>query len=297
MDGFIATSLTKKLSIDLVGSIGTMEEVQTMKIVSGCYYKFSRSNGSNALVFSFPMAELELVVFVLLSILGRLNPSYGANEDRCAPKACQQGQPSIRFPYILNNMQNMSCAYPGFELSCNANGNTVINLPFAGVFLVDFIHYRQQNIWLKDPSDCLPLRLKNFDTTGSTLTVAGYREFTFWNCSGNSDRMLPGLTRVGCLSGKGYDIMVLPSNELSGTDPKDVEGCEDTWKVQVPSVPKDWSSSRTIETIGLKWEFPRCENCEEQHGTCALKSEKSKEVTCSYPDGTPSTLKAYVLEN
>ncbi|KAI4302901.1 hypothetical protein MLD38_038595 [Melastoma candidum] len=243
------------------------------------------------------MAELELVVFVLLVILRCLNPSYGANEDRCAPKVCLQGQPSIRFPYRLNNLQNDSCSYPGFELSCNADGNTVINLPYSGEFLVDFIHYRQQNIWLKDPNDCLPQRLKNFNLMGSTLQAAGYRGFTFWNCSNISDRKLPGLTRVGCLSGENYSIMALPTDELSNTDPKSVEGCHDTWNLQVPSVPKDWSSSLTIKTIGLKWDVPDCESCEEQHGTCALKNEKSREVTCSYPDGMPSTLKAFVLES
>lgn len=118
--------------------------------------------------------KINLIIFFFFL---NLFPVYSV--DVCNPTVCSEvGMgPEIRFPFRLKNRQSDRCGYPGFDLSCNERGQTILTLP-SGDFLVTDIDYTTQSIILNDPDFCLVKRLINFNITNSPFRAAHQRNYT-----------------------------------------------------------------------------------------------------------------------
>ncbi|KAF8369471.1 hypothetical protein HHK36_032511 [Tetracentron sinense] len=71
--------------------------------------------------------------------------------ENCVNSTCGANRPIIRFPFRIKDRQSDRCGYPGFELTCNDQNETILELPFSGKFRVKGIEYDAQEIRINDP--------------------------------------------------------------------------------------------------------------------------------------------------
>ncbi|KAL5816777.1 hypothetical protein ACOSQ3_025155 [Xanthoceras sorbifolium] len=85
-------------------------------------------------------------------------------ENYCPLTICGDNRFPVKFPFKLKNRPTSysRCVYPGFDLSCNHLNQTIINLPDSGPFMVEYIDYMTQSLWITDPESCLPNRGENY---------------------------------------------------------------------------------------------------------------------------------------
>lgn len=197
----------------------------------------------------------------------------------CFDSTCDRTGPLIRFPFWLQNLQPEQCGYPGFRLSCDSSNMTVLELPNSAPLTVQAIDYTTQELWLNDPSDCLPSRLLTLNLSGSPFAGVYYQDFTLFNCS--FDYRVYRLNPIACLSGQNYTVFATSSAKalrfLASSS------CS---LIATIAVPVQWSyfeqllSSDLSDNIRLTWGAPNCGKCESQGGRCRLKSNSSNEIDC-----------------
>ncbi|ONI07426.1 hypothetical protein PRUPE_5G119800, partial [Prunus persica] len=51
-----------------------------------------------------------------------------------------------------------NCGYAGFDLSCNNQSQTIITFPSSGDFIVQWINYREQTLFINGTDNCIPKR-------------------------------------------------------------------------------------------------------------------------------------------
>ncbi|KAI4302899.1 hypothetical protein MLD38_038594 [Melastoma candidum] len=222
------------------------------------------------------MANLRLSLF-LLPLLSRFHLSHGSSlDDACSSSSCRAGGLLVRFPFRLVDKQNQSCGYPGFDLSCDDQGRTVMNLTESGEFIVDYIDYRKQTINLRDPNGCTPRRLTTFSTLGSAFRVESYRNITLSKCPPYAATLaMLVYFPVPCLSDNFYSVVIGPvKNGLTM-----MTGCWDYMTMAIPFVYSDTSDPLGI--IGLTWDHPACGSCEEIAGRCRRKNKETLQITCN----------------
>lgn len=199
----------------------------------------------------------------------------------CSTAACHRGDPLIRFPFRLQNLQPNSCGYPhpGFTLSCDTTNQTLITLPNSGQFTVQGIDYGTQEIWINDPNNCLPGRLLSLNLSSSSFTAVYFQGFTLFNCS--MDYRKYKLNPIACLSGDSYTVFATSSDKVVR---RLASSCVEIGTVVVPV---EWpfyeevSSSDLSGNLLLTWAEPRCGRCEVRGGRCGLKSNSSVDVACT----------------
>ncbi|KAI4338721.1 hypothetical protein MLD38_023745 [Melastoma candidum] len=229
--------------------------------------------------------RLSLFLFPLLSQF-RL-PKGSSLDDTCSSSSCLPGDVLVRFPFRLVDKQKHSCGYPGFDLSCDDKGRTVMNLTESGEFIVNSIDYSQQTIHLKDPNGCTPRRLAKFTTSGSAFRVESYRNVTFAKCRPIRTIGLRGAWRVLCLSGN-FSWVTIASMENQTTE---IAGCWNYTTLAIPSVRDDflWFSD-PLGIIGLTWDHPASGSCEESAGICRFTRDiatGNRDYTLIYSVMTP----------
>ncbi|KZV41009.1 RING/U-box superfamily protein [Dorcoceras hygrometricum] len=198
----------------------------------------------------------------------------------CFDSSCGVGEPTIRFPFQLQNLQPKSCGYPGFNLSCKASQQTVIGLPNSGQFTVQGIDYQMQHIWLNDPDSCLPRRLLTLNLSGSPFSGYFYQSFAFFNCT--FDYTKYKLNPIGCLSGQNYTVFASSSERAVSFL---ASRCSLISSVDVPvqwTFPEPVATSDLSEDILLSWAAPLCGRCETRGGRCGLKSNSSTDTECTH---------------
>ncbi|XP_016434251.1 RING-H2 finger protein ATL20 [Nicotiana tabacum] len=225
--------------------------------------------------------KINLIIFFFFL---NLFPVYSV--DVCNPTVCSEvGMgPEIRFPFRLKNRQPDRCGYPGFDLSCNERGQTIITLPFSGDFLVIDIDYTAQSIILYDPDFCLVKRLIDFNITNSPFRAAHQRNYTIVRCTSDDWLNYPNYQvaiRLSCrgFSSRNQAILAMPPNMYAQGKPP---GCKLMSKVSVPLQLEDnfWSP---MEGLLLTWSEPSCRICENQGKLCGFKSDTGSDIACSNP--------------
>lgn len=198
----------------------------------------------------------------------------------CKTSSCGgRENPLVNFPFHLKGMKiDQSCGYPGFDLSCNNQSQTILNLPYSGDVVVEHIDYYEQSIYIDDSDHCFARRLlQNFTLLGSPFQFAAVGNFTFLNCSANETMTLPmyeyGYGRViRCVSGDDYNIWITvsPYAEILMTMPS----CR---VILMGLLPLPLSPSPTVQ---LTWGEPSCGECVAGDGYCARKNATDLEVGC-----------------
>lgn len=215
-----------------------------------------------------------LIFLLSISLLGAATTPT----DDCTPprNTCRKHGPVIRFPFRFKS-QPEHCGFPGFEVSCDENRNTLLTLPSALTFTVKRIEYGLQQLQLSDPKNCLPLILPDLDLSGSPFNfVDDYvSDYVLFNCSSpDRDYSDP----IQCLSGSSYTCYAV--NDDVSMDSFSLTSC--TRFDNVSSVPRDVFYGNDLH---LNWSTPACGHCEVKEKGCALANATAgNQTTCVHRD-------------
>lgn len=229
-----------------------------------------------------------LSLFLLFPLISAVNTT-----PSCPTSICFNSRNfTIRFPFqaVLPGASSPNCVYPGFNLSCDNQGNTVIRFPYSGEFFVRSIDYQAQEIQLYDPSNCLPRRLMDLNLSGTPFRVAYHINYTFMLCPTAFTQSR--FTAVDCLSNSTNTTLATSSNTLSLVE---IFGASKYCKVLVTmpipvSSPTQYSDSGFMSGLNgdlqLYWDVPNCQDCEAQGAMCGFENNTSQQVMCFDSPGT-----------
>ncbi|AES59881.2 putative glycerophosphodiester phosphodiesterase, protein kinase RLK-Pelle-LRK10L-2 family [Medicago truncatula] len=231
---------------------------------------------------------MAFLLFMFYIVVGTTTAT--PTENNC-PEDLTCGNQVIKFPFqIKNHNPNPSfCGYPGFDLFCSSNKETMIELPHKVKLKVKNIDYTNQTIELSDPQGCLYIQFHNLNLSSSHFKqVSDTRYFYdkvdsyhFFNCSLliRDDDMDSYL--VPCLSTSTSQTYAIPAYEPIKFFP--LTFCTKMYNVSVMGP----SYSGTIPKknfLRLKWSEPNCKHCESEGKRCDWKNTTSnstnKEVYC-----------------
>ncbi|XP_004306676.1 PREDICTED: putative RING-H2 finger protein ATL21A [Fragaria vesca subsp. vesca] len=222
--------------------------------------------------------DISDILFILLFLFPHL---YALALGECPASMCGNTGFPIRFPFGLQGYQPKNCSYPGFDLTCNTQGTTVISLPNSGEFFVRAIDYVTQEIKLYEPSGCLPRRLLTLDLKGSPFVASFYQNYTFLSCpaSFTKSKFAP----IDCLSNSTTSVMATPSTSLANSMSATCKIIA-TMPVPVSGIVRteDGFSVNFDSDLSLTWYEPGCSPCEGQGGTCGFESNTSQVLGCFY---------------
>ncbi|KAI3839468.1 hypothetical protein MKX03_027177 [Papaver bracteatum] len=226
-----------------------------------------------------------IIIIILQHITTSTRTTPTTINDTCQNSTC--GNLHIRFPFQLKGLQPNRCGYPGFELSCTNNNDTVIELPLSGKFLVRNINYTIQRMEIYDQNGCIARRVfTGFNLTGTPFKVDEYVSYTLLNCS--RDVPLYDYRIICCLSSPTYRVVYFPSNEsidsFSLTDKcKLADPIKWPWIFfdrkwpWIPYLSLDHFVYRdpSDKSLFVSWNVPECSRCEIQGGNCGYYSNHS----------------------
>ncbi|XP_022141098.1 putative RING-H2 finger protein ATL21B [Momordica charantia] len=199
----------------------------------------------------------------------------------CFESRCGGDYQTIRFPFRIENRQPKSCGYPGFDLSCQAHptgqDQPLLHLPPSGDFSVKYIDYRNQEIWINDPNNCLAGKILSLNLSGSPFVAKNSQDFTFFNCSADySPSWL--IDPIYCLGSSSHAV-------FASSSPATIDILSSNCVViKTVSVPVSWSFwPKLWDDLLLRWENPACGSCESLGGGCELKPNSSSrhEIQCT----------------
>ena len=218
--------------------------------------------------------------FLLLSLsVGAVDHFY---ESCRVPKSC--GNQSINFPFFIEGHQEHYCGYPGFNISCDNNGRSILHLSGQN-YVVRQIFYSNQSILVSnaafsdlDEDDCIP-SLQNLTlSTDFTLPENQKRFVLLYNCQSSSSAVnttLPNY-RIGC-DAENYTNSVLAYYENKDEDESvnvsRVCGRESVVAVTTEAANENEGMvTREVLRSGfiLNWIASNCSLCESTGGRCGF---------------------------
>ncbi|CAK9178209.1 unnamed protein product, partial [Ilex paraguariensis] len=215
---------------------------------------------------------LFLIHFLLLVFLPPTLEAAQEGERRVFNFRCSHNGPSIRFPFWVKAFHPDRYRYPGFELSCDKNKQTVLDLPFSVKLFVKKIDYKFQVIRLYDPDGCVPAKLPKLDLSASPFQFDEIYlgNYSLFNCSA-PDRDL--LDPVHCLGGPAYQVYYILS--ILNLDRYPLTSCTNIHNLE--SVPYKIFDQRG--KLQLSWSKPNCCFCEAEGKICRLKDNTTENET------------------
>ncbi|XP_010523805.1 PREDICTED: putative RING-H2 finger protein ATL21A [Tarenaya hassleriana] len=223
--------------------------------------------------------QLFPILFFLFPLL------HLSHQQNCPSSSCDgHSYLHVRFPFRLPHKQPRTCGYPGFNLACDDQHNTVLELPKVGRLFVRKIDYLNQQISLYDPGHCLAGKLVDFDASGSPFAAPLLVNYTFLRCP--NEVVGSGYTAIGCLGNSTSSVLATSNMDLVKSMP---ESCV---VMKTLPVPVSWptgenarfSTELNDHDMKLTWDSPDCRICERNQLSCGLISNASLQVRCFYYD-------------
>ncbi|WJX85716.1 hypothetical protein P8452_68126 [Trifolium repens] len=185
----------------------------------------------------------------------------------------------IRFPFQLEveSDQHPYCGYSGFKLTCTKDNQTVLTLPYSGVFNVRSINYRRQQIQVYDPHHCLLNRLLSLNLSGSPFFTEFLTNYTLLSCTTRNIGFQ--VYQVDCLSNFTHFVSVIPSASFTDSLPQSCYIIRNL-SVPVPRFYHEFFLDSLSEDLELTWSSPDCRYCESQYDMCRFESRNSDQVHC-----------------
>ena len=202
-----------------------------------------------------------LLLFVLFIVHLGEGQSNGCSEEL----RCGKDGPAIRFPFRLKDTQPDHCGYPGFDLSCTDQNDTVLQLPTSVKVSIKHIDYKSQLIQVSDPHNCFPRHIRGLNLSSSPFQFNEIYifDYSIFNCTRTSTTNY----LVGCLSNPRYSVYAVGSYAYID----DLISC--TKMYNVSSVPFSiWNSP----FLKLNWSRPMCGHCEVKGKKCRLKNNSTE---------------------
>lgn len=248
--------------------------------------KMSIFQALSLVLFFLFLSPNPIIIIIKIKAAGAAGP---AGTGPCPASKCGRNGPSIRFPFQLQSQSgrdnnSKGCGYPGFDLSCNSQSQTVVKLPHSGEFLVRSIDYSNQRIELYDPGRCLSRRLLRFNLSGSPFVAAFTQEYIFLRCPSQFRKF--GLSVIDCLGNSTHSILVTSSLILANST---IPSCK---VITISPVPVTWPSQYyegfidhdLNQDLLLTWYVPGCGDCETQGGVCGFRTNNNttQQIGCFF---------------
>ncbi|XP_062021405.1 rust resistance kinase Lr10-like [Rosa rugosa] len=210
--------------------------------------------------------------------------------ENCTEARCKDHGPAIRFPFRLKGMQPLHCGYPGFDLSCNKDKETVLQITpsSADNFFVKRIDYAAQEIeiYLYNQYDdikyfddiCIPMQIFELGSSPFKYSDAQHKtNYTIFSCPPSDEReRYPSfctLTKLSpCLGNHSSKMYALQDGCAELKYMPNLVSC--TKVEDYMSVPSVW-----MQPVKLKWSRPSCQRCEETGKTCGLLNQVADDQT------------------
>lgn len=225
------------------------------------------------------MDSRKVVCFIIFFFFPQFLITVSSSTEFCFTSACSRGEAIVQFPFRLENRHPKRCGYPGFDLFCNSQNQTIVEFHNSGKFTIQAIDYETQNLWINDPEYCLPKRLLKLNLSGSPFTGVFYQDFTLFNCTFDYRRY--GLDPIACLSGENYTVFATSHKRAISFLASECN------LIATIAVPVQWTflepvlSSDLSGDLRLQWAAPLCRRCESRGRRCGFKSNSSTEIECS----------------
>ncbi|XP_041011497.1 LEAF RUST 10 DISEASE-RESISTANCE LOCUS RECEPTOR-LIKE PROTEIN KINASE-like 1.2 [Juglans microcarpa x Juglans regia] len=242
----------------------------------------------------FPL--LNLCIFLILSSplprksQGVVDPYFLVCSAE--PDNCGDGQP-IKYPFHIRSKQNRSCGYPGFELSCNNNGQPTINIQ-SNDYIIHNIFYETEilrvsnsDFW-NSTTGCIPLT-QSISLPSARFELAPFQTHVnlLYGCNTSTlESTLRFSAYPDCDHGenKNRSVLVLAENDQKLRNVS--EAC--TTRVVVPVEPYEREKRDGIERalrngFWVKWKASTCSICQESGGWCGF-NYTDRHFKCFCPD-------------
>nr|POE84835.1 putative ring-h2 finger protein atl21b [Quercus suber] len=198
---------------------------------------------------------------------------------------CGHHGPDIRFPFRLKDRQpDQQCGYPGFDLYCSDEHETVLELPTSVKVFVKRIDYQSQLIQVTNSDNCFPLKIRGLNLSSSPFqfkTENFLEDYALFNCTSETDIPYP---RINCLSSFSTSVYAFLSDNYIDEFP--IISC--TKMYSVSSVPSDIWDFTFLE---LTWSEPKCRDCEVKGEKCRFKNNSTDfNIECFNPYGNKGRL-------
>ncbi|KAK9994756.1 hypothetical protein SO802_024459 [Lithocarpus litseifolius] len=211
-----------------------------------------------------------LLLFVLFIV------DLGEGHNSCPELQCGNGPP-IRFPFRLKDRQpDQHCGYPGFDLYCSHNNDTVLELPTSVKAFVKNIDYNSQLIEVTDSDNCFPRKILRLNLSSPPFQFKNYylSNYSLFSCTPDTEYSY----QVPCLNSASTSVLAFSSD--SDIDDLPILSC--TKMYTVSSVPSDIWSSPSLE---LTWSGSKCGHCEGKGKICRFENNSTDLKTeCFDPD-------------
>ncbi|KAL6320813.1 hypothetical protein AAG906_008813 [Vitis piasezkii] len=207
-----------------------------------------------------------LFLFLFLTLFVEMR---GGRDECMTSSGCGDQGPLIQFPFRLKD-QPRHCGYPGFELSCTENNQTMLELPVSVKLLVKNITYKSREIFVQDPYNCLAGQLGNLNLAAFPFPFKFEKGFvTFFNCSSDKTNQSSYFQSIPCLSIPGNPVYAVDSSELVRY--LDLSSCRRLYNASVPGN-QDYGDYRFDgSAFSIKWSNSKI---------CRLKKSNSRETAC-----------------
>ncbi|KAI7745308.1 hypothetical protein M8C21_003906 [Ambrosia artemisiifolia] len=206
--------------------------------------------------------------------------------ETCVPKDCGDGL-NITYPFFINGIQNSSCGYPGFNLTCN-NSHSMINIS-GNQFIVKRInpkthHIRLQNAaFLSNQTGSCPSRMIKNLTLGPNRFMIDKNATTqlvlITRCKNNNtvSKDMEKYRIRSCGNNNNNNSMEYVMVNNDGNLKQVRDGCDG----EVVEMPVELGDGDTVVDGGnyikvvekgfvLTWKAADCGVCEESGGRCGF---------------------------
>ena len=214
-----------------------------------------------------------LLLFVLFIV------DLGEGHNSCPELQCGNGPP-IRFPFRLKDRQpDQHSGYPGFDLYCSHNNDTVLELASSVKAFVNSIDYESQFINVTVSDNCFPRKIPGLHLSSPPFQFKkSLYNYSLFNCpyidmSDTDYRMI----LIPCFSSSRHPVYAISSDK----DINDLPILSCTKMYSIPSVPDDiWNSS-----LELTWSEPaKCGRCERKGKKCRFQNNSTDLKTECFPN-------------
>ena len=219
-----------------------------------------------------------LFLFLFLTLFVEMR---GGRDECMTSNRCGDQGPLIQFPFRLKH-QPHHCGYPGFNLSCTENNQTMLDLPVSVKLLVKKIAYKSREILVQDPDNCLARQLGNLNLAASPFPFKFEKGFvTLFNCSSDKIETYGYDQSIPCLSIPGNPVYAVYS--FRSVQYTDLSSCRRLYNASVPLFPlfsDHFFCANCIfngSAFSLKWSKSICRSCPEGGKICRLKKSNSRE--------------------
>lgn len=240
-----------------------------------------------------------ILCILLKTVLAKLDPLYEA----CVPETCGDGQ-KITFPFYIRDKQVSSCGYPGFEVSCNSQGNPVLNLQNVD-YLIHQIFYKDQILRLSNAAvvsatnanstSCIDLsshRIQNVSLPEDRFALLSNQTdlVLLYNCSSSLPDEFSKYKEGICEDYENKtvgEVLALVDNDPNLENVSRGFRCGDRVVAPVDMYGGDSGGFGIAEVLNkgflLNWTASNCSVCEASGGKCGFNSS-TYHFRCFCPD-------------